>query len=64
MLVRYTTLAVGFSVKATVVGQVVSADGVGFDFVETAIEGAQQGAVIFDGECPAVEQDVTVGAQA
>ena len=45
------------------VAQVFSVDGVGFYFDQATVQGADQSAVILNGECPAIKQDVAIGAQ-
>ena len=45
------------------VAQVLSVDGVGFYLDQAATQGANQGAVILNGESPAIKQDMAIGAQ-
>jgi len=46
-----------------VVAQVLPVDDVGFYLDQAAAQGANQGAVIFNGESPAIKQDMAIGAQ-
>ena len=44
------------------VAQVFPVDDVGFYLDQAAIQGTDQGAVIFNGESPAIKQDMAIGA--
>jgi hypothetical protein len=45
------------------VAQVLPVDGVGFYLDQAAVQGTNQGAIILDGEGPAIKQDMAIGTQ-
>ena len=54
---------ISFPIKAPVVAQVLPVDDVGFYLEQATTQGTNQGAVILNGESPAIKQDVAIGTQ-